>query len=165
MRLLVEISKWFARIRPFAGWSHDTTKGQQNSPTIILTLPDGRKLAAEDLRGHSGMMTVRQGKLLEVTGNIRYEIIGTDNVPTAAELLHQRAREAGRHGDYKTAIALLEQASELAPAWPYPVYDGAFTYLLLKDFDRARTYYRRTLGLSPRGFFTAITAMDTLTRE
>ena len=140
-------------------------KGKEKYPTIILTLPDGRKLAADDLRGHSGMMTVRQGKLLDVTGNIRYEIIVTDNVPTAAESLHQRAREAGRHGDYKTAIALLEQASELAPAWPYPVYDGAFTYLLMKNFDTAKTYYRKTLELSPRGFFTAITALDTLTRE
>jgi tetratricopeptide (TPR) repeat protein len=165
MRFIVEISKWFARFWPVAGWSHDTTKEKNNNPTIIFTLQDGRKLAAEDMRGHSAMMTVRQGKLLEVTGNIRYEIIGKDNVPAAAESLHQRAREAGRHGDYKAAIALLEQASELAPAWPYPVYDGAFTYLLLKDFDSARTYYRRTLELSPRGFFTAITALDTLTRE
>jgi len=165
VRLIGEISKWFARIRPFAGRSHNTTRGNKNTPTIILTLPDGRKLAAEDLRGNSGMMTVRQGKLLEVTGNIRYEIIGKDNVPAAAESLHQHAREAGGHGDYKTAIALLEQASELAPAWPYPVYDRAYTHLLMNDFDSARTYYRRTLELSPRGFFTAITALDTLTRE
>jgi tetratricopeptide (TPR) repeat protein len=49
--------------------------------------------------------------------------------------------------------------------WPYPVYDRAFTYLLMKDFDSARADYRRTLKLSPRGFFTAITALDTLTRE
>src|SRR6266853_445211 len=98
---LVDISKWFARYLSFAGWSHDTTNEKKNAPAIILTLPDGRKLVAEDLRGHSGMMTVHQGKLVEVTGNIRYEIIGTDNVPTAAESLHQRAREAGRHGDYK----------------------------------------------------------------
>jgi tetratricopeptide (TPR) repeat protein len=165
MRLIVEISKWLARFRPFRGWSHETTKEKKNVPSIILTLPDGRKLTAEDLRGHSGMMTVRQGKLLEVAGNIRYEIIGKDNVSGAADSLHQQAREAGAHGDYKTAIRLLEQASELAPTWPYPLYDGAFTYLMMKDFDSARTYYRRTLELSPRGFFTAITALDTLTRE
>ena len=162
---LVDISKWFARYLSYARWSHDTTKETKNAPTIVLTLPDGRKLAAEDLRGQTGMMTVRHGKLLGVTGMVQYEIIGKDNVPAAAESLHQRAREAGGHGDYKTAIALLEQASELAPAWPYPVYDRAYTRLLMNDFDSARTYYRRTLELSPRGFFTAITALDTLTRE
>jgi tetratricopeptide (TPR) repeat protein len=165
VRLIGGISKWFARFRPLAGWSHDTTKEKRNTRTIVFTLPDGRKLAEEDLRGHSGMMTVRQGKLLDVTGNIRYEIIGKESVSPVAESLHQRAREAGAHGDYKIAIALLEQASELAPTWPYPLYDWAFTYLLMKDFDKARTYYRRTLELSPRGFFTAITALDTLTRE
>jgi tetratricopeptide (TPR) repeat protein len=35
----------------------------------------------------------------------------------------------------------------------------------MSDFDAARTYYWKTLELSPRGFFTAITALDTLTRE
>jgi hypothetical protein len=41
----------------------------------------------------------------------------------------------------------------------------AFTYLLMKDTEKARTYYRKTVDLSPRGFFTAITAIDTLDRE
>jgi tetratricopeptide (TPR) repeat protein len=35
----------------------------------------------------------------------------------------------------------------------------------MNDFDGARTYYQRTLELSPREFFTAITALHTLTRE
>jgi tetratricopeptide (TPR) repeat protein len=41
----------------------------------------------------------------------------------------------------------------------------AYTYMLMKDFDNARRYYRKTVELSPRGFFTAITALDALTRE
>jgi hypothetical protein len=41
--------------------------------------------------------------------------------------LHKQARQAGGAGDYKKAITLLERASSLAPAWPYPVYDAAFT--------------------------------------
>jgi hypothetical protein len=36
---------------------------------------------------------------------------------------------------------------------------------MMKDFDGAKTYYEKTLELSPRGFFTAITAVDTLRRE
>jgi hypothetical protein len=35
----------------------------------------------------------------------------------------------------------------------------------MKDFDAARTYYQKTIELAPRGFFTAITAIDTLSRE
>jgi len=110
-------------------------------------------------------MNVREGKLLDVTGTVRYEVIGKRTVPREAETLHQQAREAGGHGDYEKAIALLEQASELAPDWPYPVYDRAYTHLLMDDVDGARAYYRRTLELSPRGFFAAITALDTLARE
>src|SRR6266850_8002581 len=35
----------------------------------------------------------------------------------------------------------------------------------MNDFDGARAYYRKTLELSPRGFFAASTALHTLTRE
>jgi tetratricopeptide (TPR) repeat protein len=35
----------------------------------------------------------------------------------------------------------------------------------MDDFESARTYYRKTLELSPRGFFAAITALETLARE
>jgi tetratricopeptide (TPR) repeat protein len=107
----------------------------------------------------------RDGKLLGVTGKVQYEIIGTHSVSTAAAELHQQGRGAGGHGDYKTAITLFEQASELSPAWPHPYYDKAYTYLLVDDFDAARTCYLKTLELSPRGFFTAITALHTLKRE
>ena len=41
----------------------------------------------------------------------------------------------------------------------------AYTFLLMKDADNARKYYRKTVELAPRGFFTAITALDTLERE
>ncbi|MEK6337295.1 MAG: hypothetical protein AABM67_20425 [Acidobacteriota bacterium] len=53
----------------------------------------------------------------------------------------------------------------MAPSWPYPVYDLAFTYLLMKDAENARVYYRKTVELAPRGFFTALTALDALERE
>ena len=72
-----------------------------------------------------------------------------------------RAAEAS----HETTITLLTKASQLAPDWPYPVYDRAFTHLLMKNGDAARADYQRTVDLAPRGFFTAITALDTLTRE
>ncbi|HXH65668.1 MAG TPA: hypothetical protein VNI81_00610 [Candidatus Limnocylindrales bacterium] len=165
MPLSTMISKWFSRSLSFAGWGRKTSKEPENVPTIIFTLPDGRKLTLEELQGATGQVFFKDGKLLDVTGTVCYEVIGTGAVSPEARTLHQQARQAGGRGDFTEAIALLEQASERAPEWPYPVYDRAFTHLLMKDFDGAKTYYQKTLELSPRGIFTAITALDTLTRE
>jgi Flp pilus assembly protein TadD len=118
---------------------------------IIFRAADGRTLTMADLRG--------------LSGTFQYEILGKSNVPAEAELLHKQGRQAGAAGDYKKAITLLERASSLAPAWPYPVYDTAFTYLLMKDAENARKHYRKTVELAPRGFFTALTALGTLDRE
>jgi tetratricopeptide (TPR) repeat protein len=118
---------------------------------IVFRGADGRTLTLEELRG--------------VTGTIRFEIVGRTAVPPEAEFLHQQAREAGGAGNYEKALTLLQRASDRAPRWPYPVYDMAYTYLLMKDFANARTYYRKTVELAPRGFFIAITALDSLTRE
>lgn len=86
-------------------------------------------------------------------------------VTEEAEALHTKAREAGASGNYAEALSLLTQAAALAPEWPYPVYDRAFTRLLMSDFDGALVDYERTLELSPKGFFTAHVAVDTLRRE
>lgn len=88
-----------------------------------------------------------------------------EDVPQEASQLHQQARAAGARGDYENAISLLIRAHQLAPDWPYPVYDMAFTYLLMNDSENARTHYRETVRLSPRGFFTAITALAALDKE
>ena len=165
MQLTQAISKWIDRCLSFLGRDRQVNKDPKNAPRIIFTLPDGRKLTMEDLQGLTGKVHFREGKLLEVTGTVRYEIIGKGSIPRAAEALHQQAREAGGRGEYEKAIELLERASELAPEWPYPVYDRAFTHMLMNDFDGARAYYQKTLALSPRGFFAAITALHTLNRE
>lgn len=118
---------------------------------IIFRGADDRTLTMEDLRG--------------VTGRFRWELVGKTDVPAEAELLHEKARRAGGAGDYNKALTLLQRASNLAPRWPYPVYDAAYTFLLMEETDNARKYYRKTVELAPRGFFTAITALDTLERE
>jgi tetratricopeptide (TPR) repeat protein len=118
---------------------------------IIFRGADGRALTMDDLRG--------------LSGTFRYEIMGHSNVPTEAQSIHKLARHAGQSGDYKTAITLLQQARSLSPQWPYPPYDMAFTYLMMTDRESARAYYRKTVELSPRGFFEAITAAAALERE
>ena len=52
-------------------------------------------------------------------------------------------RRAGASGKYKEALADLERAAGLAPQWPYPLYDMAFTYLLMKDFEKRESIIER----------------------
>jgi len=99
-------------------------------------------------------------------GTYKFEVGDESEViPPKANELHQLARAAGGSGDYEKSIKLLEEAHEIAPTWPYPIYDMAFTYLLMDETDKAREKYRETLALAPRGFFTTIAALDTLDRE
>ena len=135
----------------YAGCNRKQAETPKESSMVIFRGADGRTLTMDELRG--------------LTGTFRYEIVGASNVPAEAKSLHSQAWRAGEAGDYGKAITLLEQASNLAHQWPYPVYDMAFTYLLMKDTENARKQYRKTVELAPRGFFSAITAIDALDRE
>jgi tetratricopeptide (TPR) repeat protein len=111
----------------------------------------GRVLTERDLKGFSGP--------------VRWAVIGGEAVSPEAARLHAKAREAGRCGDYFRALDLLDEAQALAPAWPYPVYDAAYTYLLLDEPLMAEELYRRVDQMAPRGFFACKTSLDTLRRE
>ena len=99
------------------------------------------------------------------TGQVDWEIKGGHTVPTEAVRLHEEARAAGARGEYDRALVLLDAAHALAPGWPYPVYDAAFTYLLQGDTDTAERCYAQVDRLAPRGFFTCKTTLDSLRRE
>ena len=45
------------------------------------------------------------------------------------------------------------------------MYDRAFVHLRKHAYEAALADYRKTLELSPRGYFVAVTAADMLTRE
>jgi len=124
-----------------------------DNPPLKIAFRDaqGRVLTADELRG--------------AIGPLQYEVSDGEAVPPEANALHQQGRQTGARGNHHEAVALFTRAAERAPRWPYPVYDRAFTYLLMKDLDAALSDYRRTLELSPRGFFTAVPAVDTLARE
>ena len=111
----------------------------------------GRELSARDLQGF--------------TGQVRWEAIGSYGVSPQARRLHQEAREAGGREDYARALDLLDQAWDLAPKWPYPVYDAAFTYLLVGEAGTAEELYAEVDQMAPRGFFTCKASLDTLRRE
>lgn len=89
----------------------------------------------------------------------------TQEIPPEAERLHAEGRAAGGRGEYDRALALLERAAVLAPEWPYPPYDAAFTLLLRGDTRGAQAMYERVETLAPTGFFTCRTTLDMLRRE
>ncbi|MEE9234126.1 MAG: tetratricopeptide repeat protein, partial [Candidatus Acidoferrales bacterium] len=97
-----------------------------------------------------------------VTGKIRWEIVYGGHIPAEARELHNKARQAG---DYHKALELLAEAHRLAPDWPYPLYDMAWTYLLQGDTAKALEYYEQVDRMAPRGFFTSKEALDCLRRE
>jgi len=118
---------------------------------LIFRDANGRELSTKDLRG--------------VSGKANYEVVGVRDVPDAAMRLHEAGRRAGAAGRYDDALTALAQAHELAPTWPYPLYDTAWTYLLIGDATRAEEKYSEVDKLAPRGFFTTKTALDCLRRE
>ena len=118
---------------------------------IVYRNAAGQMLTTDDLRG--------------TTGAVDWQIVGGQHVPNEARRLHQQAREAGGQGDYERAFRLLDQAHALAPAWPFPSYDAAFTALLNGDTARAEELYEQVDRLAPRGFFTCKTTLDMLRRE
>jgi tetratricopeptide (TPR) repeat protein len=134
--------------------------GSRSAPTLeekpvrtrlLFTDAAGRELTAADLEG--------------VPGQVRWETIGAGAIPAEASRLHAEAREAGGRDNYPRALDLLEQAHRLAPDWPYPVYDTAFTHLLQGDSAKAEERYAEVDRMVPRGFFTAKTSLDCLRRE
>jgi len=118
---------------------------------LVFRDADGRELTTGDLQGY--------------TGQVRWEIIGEENVPAEARRLHLEGRAAGSRGDFLRALDLLDRALDLAPQWPYPVYDAAYSYLLLGEAEMAEDLYERVDQMAPRGFFTCKTSLDTLRRE
>lgn len=91
--------------------------------------------------------------------------MSTHPIHPTAQQLHNEARALGQSGQYDGAIQKLEAAIALEPNWAYPVYDLAFTWFLKGDSFRALEYYRRTVELEPKGFFTSKTALYTLEGE
>lgn len=98
-------------------------------------------------------------------GKVSFEVTGGKPVPREAELLHQQARAKGEAGDYDASLALLGRAASIAPGWPYPPYDMAFTYLLKGDAEKALQKYVEADKLEPGGFFTVKTAIWSLQKE
>lgn len=119
------------------------------------------KFIFKDSSGH----VINEADLVNINGQVNYELLGKKTISPDAAALHQEARAFGQAGKYDLSIAKLEQAMVLEPEWAYPVYDLAYAYLLKGDFPNALKYYKQTNALSPQGFFTVKTALYTLEGE
>lgn len=122
-----------------------------SSEEFIYKDPSGKVLTKRDLK--------------ELPGAIEWEIHSDKPVPAEAKNFFEMGRTAGQKGESESALLYFEKASKLAPDWPYPIYESAFTYLLQNDFENAYASYKRVNELAPRGFFTAKTAVDILEKE
>jgi tetratricopeptide (TPR) repeat protein len=118
---------------------------------VVFKDKDGKILTDADLKN--------------VTGSVEWEIRDAEKIPEEARVLHEEGRTFGQKGEYVKAAAALERASQVAPYWPQPVYDLAYTRLLEGKFDEALAGYARVDKMAPRGFFTTKTALWTLERE
>lgn len=87
------------------------------------------------------------------------------DVPARARELHQQSRKLGQAGDYEGTLAKLKEAAELAPEWPYPPYDMAFTYLLMGQPETALQHYKAVDSMMPEGFLTTKVAIWSLELE
>jgi tetratricopeptide (TPR) repeat protein len=136
--------------------SYERAQTQSEEPTeqqLIFRDEEGRELTWSDLE--------------------HFTVVFNDGIPGETEIsvspeaheLHDQGRDLGQRGEFDQAIDCFERAHELAPDWPYPFYDTAFTYLLMGDSEKALDYYGRVDQMSPGGFLTVKAAVDTLLRE
>jgi tetratricopeptide (TPR) repeat protein len=89
----------------------------------------------------------------------------SDTPMARAMKLHSQARMTGESGNLQEAIKQFQQAHELAPEWPFPVYDTALTYLLMGDIDKALEVYQQVDQMVPEGFSDTKRVIECLRRE
>jgi len=145
------VNAYQANLTALSGYEVAERDSRRGRITVVFTDSEGRTPSPEELP--RARRTIRWG--IRFDGRINPE----------AERLHEEGRAAGAKGEFDRAIALLTQASELNPDWPYPIYDRAFSHLLKQEFELARVDYRKVLELSPKGFFMAAQTLDMLERE
>ncbi|WLQ16168.1 tetratricopeptide repeat protein [Hahella aquimaris] len=128
-----------------------TLWGTAMAADIVYKSADGRVLTLQELENSEG--------------KVAWEVQSGQGIPEAAVALHNQGREFGQQGENDKAIDAFTHAIKLAPDWPYPYYDLAYTYLLAGDPEQALAQYKTVNQLSPRGFFTAQTAYHYLQLE
>ena len=127
------------------------SQSRRKSANLVFTDEQGRKMSPEDLS--------------DFTGTVNWSIAEEKNVPESAQELLDRGRQAGANGQHEEALRLFAESAKIAPHWAYPVYEAAFTHLLMGNLENAEGDYARLEKLEPRGFFTYQSELDCVRRE
>jgi tetratricopeptide (TPR) repeat protein len=86
-------------------------------------------------------------------------------IPERAVELHAQGRAQVDSGQHAEALKLFQQAQALAPDWYLPLYDSAYTYILMGENDRALLLLEQLDGLEPLGFAQSKKMLDSVRRE
>ncbi|HYI03110.1 hypothetical protein [Hyalangium sp.] len=86
-------------------------------------------------------------------------------LPERAMQLHAQGRKHGEVGQFEEALRAFQQAREIAPTWPLPLYDVGVTYLYMKDDAQALEAYEQLDTLAPQGVSDSKRMLDSLRRE
>lgn len=115
---------------------------------ILYTLSNGHKLRRRELVDTKPEASRNMG-----------------DVPDAAVEAFNAGVECGRANNIEGALERFEAASALAPDWPYPIFQRAFTLLLKGETEAAYKAYQRVDELEPRGFLSSKVALAALEKE
>lgn len=127
-------------------------KPEARGTRVVFKDAKGRQLTERDLEGSAG--------------EFRWEVVDAVNdIPREASDYYEQGRQAGSSGKFEVALDLFQKARTRAPKWAAPVYESAWTYLLMNDFEKAEENYALVDRMEPRGFMTTKTALDSLRRE
>jgi len=132
---------------------------------LMLSIFARAATAAEIIFKDKSGRVLTKKEIQNSSGNFDWEVRSGNPVPEEAKRLHKLGRESGQRGESLAALEYFLKASKVAPNWPYPVYDTAYTYLLMGDFTRAYEFYKQVDVMMPRGFYTSKTAVDSLRQE
>ncbi len=129
-----------------AGAPSSTTKDE-----VVYRSNDGRELSKAEIRAMQPR-TIRDFLLL-------------DRATPEADSLLREARQLGNANDLQACLKLISDAAALAPEWPQPFYDAAYTYLVNGDWESALFYYEKVDKLAPDGYLSTKAAAHTLKKE
>ena len=133
------------------------------STLLLLGCLLGNDVMADDIvfRSTDGVVL----RLSDLAGTSAEASPNRANIPTAAGKFFDDGVQLGKSGRYRQAVEKFNAAIKLAPNWPYPHYQRAFTMMLHDDATEALASYRKVDELEPRGFFTSKQTIYTLERE
>lgn len=124
---------------------------QSTANDIVFKDANGVTLSKSDLVGYSGTAT--------------WEVVSEKSVNPEAIEFHSKGRQYGKEGNYNKSLEFLKKAISADPEWAYPLYDMAFTHLLMGENAIALELYKKVDLMEPKGFFTTKTAIYTLQGE